>query len=453
MLTLGAFLFAIALLVAVHEWGHFAMARACGVRVLVFSIGFGPRLLGWTSPRSGTAYQMGLLPLGGFVKMLDEHEAPVADADLPYAFNRKPLKSRAAVVAAGPLANLCLALLLYTAVNWLGVTEPAAIVSRPPASSLADKAGFVGGEQILRVGFADDALEDVRSFDDFHWWLTQAALGGKDLQIEYQGFEVPDRHTVQLATASMDSAQADASMYRTIGFGMPYSPPQMGTIAPASAAMAAGLQAGDRVLLVDGVRIVDATQLRDLIRQSGSQHAPTAQRWRVLRAGVPVDLVVTPRQEREAGQSIGRVGAVIGAMPAMVQVRYGFWGGIQKAAAKTWEVSLLTLRMVGQIVTGAASVRNLSGPVSIADYAGRSAAMGVEQFMVFLALVSISLGVLNLLPLPLLDGGHLMYYGWEGVTGRTVPEAWLSRLQRAGLAILLLVMSIALFNDLARLLP
>jgi regulator of sigma E protease len=452
MLTLGAFLFAIALLVAVHEWGHFAMARACGVKVLMFSIGFGPRVLGWTSRCSGTVYQIGLLPLGGFVKMLDEREAPVSDADLPYAFNRKPLKSRAAVVAAGPLANLCLALLLYTAVNWLGVTEPAAIVSRPPVASLADKAGFMGGEQILRVGFADETLEDVQSFEDFRWWLTRAALDGKDLQIEYQGSETPDRHTVQLSTGSMDIAQADASMFRTIGFGMPYSPPRIGAVAPASAALAAGLQSGDRVLQVDGVRIADAAQLRELIRHSGSQHEPTDQRWRVVRASVAVDLVVTPRQEREAQQTIGRVGAIIGAMPAMVQVRFGFWDGIHKAGAKTWEVSILTLRMVGQIVTGEASVRNLSGPVAIADYAGRSAAMGLEQFLVFLALISISLGVLNLLPLPLLDGGHLMYYGWEAITGHAVSEAWLSRLQRAGFAMLLLVMSFALFNDLSRLL-
>lgn len=452
MLTLAAFLLAIGLLVAVHEWGHFAMARACGVRVLKFSIGFGPRLTGWTSKRSGTVYQIGLLPLGGFVKMLDEREEAVAPADLPYAFNRKPLRSRAAVVAAGPLANLILALLLYACVNWLGVTEPEAIVSRPAVASLAEQAGFQGGERILRAGFADDALEDVRSFEDFRWWLTRAALGAQNLQIEYQQADANSKHTVLLVMQGLDTSHADATLFRSIGFVAPFAPARIGELTPASAAEAAGLQPGDKVLKVDGSRITDAAQLRDLIRLSGKKHAPATQQWQVERGGRLVDLAVTPRQESDAQQTFGRVGAMIGGNPSLVQVRYGFWSGIQKAGTKTWEVSTLTLRMMGQIATGASSVRNLSGPITIADYAGRSAAMGLEQFMVFLALISISLGVLNLLPLPVLDGGHLMYYVWEGLTGRAVSEAWLSHLQRVGVALLLVMMSIAFYNDVARLL-
>ena len=452
LLTLAAFLLAIALLVAVHEWGHFAMARACGVKVLKFSIGFGPRVWGWTSNRSGTAYQIGLLPLGGFVKMLDEREEPVDPAELPFAFNRKPLCSRAAVVAAGPLANLCLALLLYTAVNWMGVTEAEALVSKPVAGSIAEKAGFVGGERILEASFEDDMPEAVASFEDFRWWLTRAALASKNLRVAYQSAAYSDRHTVLLNLQDMDISRADASLFRKIGFAAPLSPARIGALTPGGAAELAGLQPGDLVLEVNGLHIADGTQLREIIRGSGGPGAAVAQQWLVQRQGKPQSLLVTPRLVQEGSQTIGRIGAMVGAMPAMASVRYGLVDGMVRAWDRTWEVSALTLRMMGQIVIGEASVRNLSGPITIADYAGRSAAMGLEQFMVFLALISISLGVLNLLPLPVLDGGHLMYYGWEALTGHAVSEAWLSALQRVGLAILLLMMSIAMFNDFSRLL-
>jgi regulator of sigma E protease len=449
LLTLVAFLVAIALLVAVHEWGHFAMARACGVKVLKFSIGFGPKVISKISKSSGTEYQIGLLPLGGFVRMLDEREDSVPAAELSFAFNRKPLKSRAAIVAAGPIANLCLALLLYTCVNWMGVTEPEALVSKPPVGSIAERAGFVGGERILQIGFEDDALQDVVSFEDFRWWLTRAALEVKTLHLAYQSAEGAS-HETTLAFQGLDVTHADATLFRSIGFVAPQSPARIAELIPDSAAVAAGLRPGDIVLQVDGKRLVDAAQLRELISNSGIRQVPQPQQWLIQRNGAQLPLVVTPRQQHEAGQSFGRVGAMIGGAPVMVQVRYGFWSGLQKAASKTWEVSALTLRMMGQIVTGSASVRNLSGPITIADYAGRSAAMGMEQFMVFLALISISLGVLNLLPLPVLDGGHLMYYGWAGITGHAVSEVWLTGLQRVGFAMLLVMMSIAIFNDLSR---
>jgi regulator of sigma E protease len=457
MFTAAAFIFAIAILIAVHEWGHYRMAVASGVKVLRFSIGFGPKLWGRTSSRTGTEFVLCALPLGGYVKMLDGREGPVDPAESHRAFDTQSLRTRSAIVAAGPLANLVLAVLLYCVVYWLGSTQLDAVLSRPLAGSVAAQAGFVGGERVLAAGTEADALEPVRSFEDFRWWLTQAALAKTSLIVEYHDpahsgatAESVLRKTLHLG--ALDTRFADVSLFRAIGWQGPLSIAQVGEVALGGAAAAAGLQAGDVVTHVDGVAMADGAQLREVIRAAGKLEPVAVQRWQLDRGGRQLLLPVTPRRESVDGQIIGRVNAMVGAKPATVLVRYGVWEGLTRSLARTWEVSVLTLKMMGKMVVGEASLKNLSGPLAIADYAGKSAAVGWSQYLVFLALISISLGVLNLLPIPVLDGGHLMYYLWESLTGRPVSEAWMGYLQRAGLGVLLAMMSIAVFNDVAQLL-
>jgi regulator of sigma E protease len=450
MLTLVAFVVALGLLIAVHEYGHYRMAVACGVRVLRFSIGFGRTLLRWQPRGSDTEFTLCAFPLGGYVRMLDEREAPVAPQDRPHAFNTQPLRSRALIVAAGPAANLLLAVLLYALVNWSGVQLPTAVLGSPVAGSVAERAGVQAGERVLRAGFDGDALDSIGSFEDVRWWLTRGALERHDVRLALSNGTGSERELV-LPLAQMGAQDADAALFRRIGIVAPYGRPVIGEVMAGGAAERAGLLQGDVVLHIGGQAVQDGAQLRDLIRASVQGQGTVAATWRVLRDGQALDVHVRPDLAQDGAQTIGRIGAFVGAAPEFVTVRHGPLEGLWQGVVRTWEVSVLSLRMMGRMLVGEASLKNLSGPLTIADYAGRSASLGLTQYLTFLALISVSLGVLNLLPLPVLDGGHLMYYLWEGLTGRAVSEAWLERLQRGGIAILAAMMAVALFNDLARL--
>ncbi len=454
MLTVVAFIVALGLLIAVHEYGHYRVAVACKVKVLRFSIGFGTALYRWKPrrqrPGQDTEFVIGAFPLGGYVKMLDEREGEVAPGERHLAFNTQPLKSRAMIVAAGPIANLLLAILLYAAVNWMGVDEPQPVLGSPVAGSIAAAAGLRGGERVQSAALDGDALQPVRSFEDLRWLLTRGALDGRDLRLVLAREGGTRGGEVLLPLSQLAVRDVDAQTVRKVGIVSPWTPPVLGEVR-AGAAQRAGLRSGDVVLRIGSQDITDGPQLFETIRRQIQDGKPVTAAWEVERQGRRMSVTVTPDVVTEKGVALPRVNAMVGAPPAKVTVRYGFLDGLGKGAQRTWDMSTITLRMMGRMVIGEASLKNLSGPLTIADYAGKSASMGLTQYLIFLAVISVSLGVLNLLPLPVLDGGHLMYYLWEAVTGRSISEAWMERLQRGGVAVLLVMMSIALFNDVARL--
>ncbi|MBK9361879.1 MAG: RIP metalloprotease RseP [Rubrivivax sp.] len=450
--TILAFLLTLGVLVVVHEYGHYRVAVACGVKVLRFSVGFGRVLWRRQRDREATEFVVCALPLGGYVRMLDEREGMVQPHELHRAFNRKPLWARTAIVAAGPLANLLLALLLYAGAHAIGVVEPKAVLSTPAPASLMETAGLKGGDWVRSWSHDGQAWEDVHSMTELRWQITQAVLRGQTLHLMVSDRQGHGQRSARLDLARLDSQEVDASTLKAIGLGPAFSEPVLGEVKDGGPAAGAGLRKGDRVLAIDGAPMADAYSVRDRIMQAARQGTVAEQRWRVEREGRLLELAVRPRLVSEGGREFGRVDAFVGPPPETVTVQQGPVDALLLGAQRTWDVSALTVRMLGRMLIGEASLKNLSGPLTIADYAGQSVQQGLTYYLSFLALVSVSLGVLNLLPLPMLDGGHLMYYAFEGVTGRPVSELWLARLQRGGIALLLMMMSVALFNDVARLL-
>lgn len=445
---LGAFALALGLLIVVHEAGHFALARWCGVKVLRFSVGFGKPLLSCRFGRDQTELALAAFPLGGYVKMLDEREGEVEAAELPRAFNRQPVWKRFVIVLAGPLANFLLAIFMYWVLFVHGVEEPRPVLGKPAAQSMVELAGFKEGELVRSING-----QVIASWQELRWELLQQAMAksGVTLEVINNKQEISFR---KLDLTSIDTSDLEGDILQQMGFRFfrPQLPPVVGKIVPGGVADLAGLREGDRILAIDGVSIASWTQVVTIIREAPGQSL----RLDADRQGKTISLSVTPAEVDDRGKRIGRIGIGVqeGAddrAALTTIVRYGPLESLAKAAGQTWETSVFSLTMLGRMIVGGVSWKNLSGPVTIADYAGQSAKLGLAYYIKFLALISISLGVLNLLPIPLLDGGHLMYYIVELIKGGPVSERVMEIGQQIGLALLAMLMAFALYNDINRL--
>jgi regulator of sigma E protease len=445
MTTLLAFLLTLGVLIPVHEYGHYKVARWCGVKVLRFSVGFGRVVWRRQQSPETTEFTLSALPLGGYVRMLDSREGTVLPAEQAQAFDTKPLWQRAAIVAAGPVANLGLAVLLFAVVSWIGTEEPRAQMSAPIAGSLAERAGLQSGDWVRAVSTDDREWHDVVTMGDLHAQVAQAALLHQPLHLQVSDGQGAHRRQVTIALDRVTSDEFNDVARRQIGLGVLFAEPVLANVVAGGPGDLAGLKKGDRLVAINGSPVVEAQQVTERVRGAA---AGAVLQVSVDRAGQVLTLDVRPRQVKENDRSVGFVDVAFAV--SRVKVRLGPVDGLSKAVERVWDTSAMSVRMMGRMIIGQASLKNLSGPLTIADVSGQAARMGLTYYLGFLALVSVSLGVLNLLPLPMLDGGHLMYYLFEGVTGKPVSDLWLKWLQRGGAFVLLLMMSIALSNDVAR---
>ena len=445
---LGAFLLALGVLIAVHELGHYSAARLCNVKILRFSLGFGRQLWSRKFGRDGTEWSLAAFPLGGYVKMLDEREGEVPEHELGRAFNRQSVARRSFIVIAGPAANLLLAVLLYWLLFMGGVEEPRPILAAPPAGTLAAAAKVGAGETVRAVSGTP-----VETWTELRWELLHHILDRADIALETVDAK-GNIAVYRLDTGRLDAGVLEADPLEALGLRLwrPSLPAVLGDVQPGSPAAAAGLRAGDTIVAVDGRPIDGWIELAQAIRDSGGRTLALS----VRRDDGALEVRVTPVQTEERGRPVARIGIAVRDDPelrrqALVTVRYGVGESLSRALGQTWETSVLSLRMIGRMLTGELSVKNISGPVTIADYAGQSARLGVGHYLRFLALISISLGVLNLLPIPVLDGGHLMYYLAEVIKGGPLSERVMEIGQQIGLALLALLMALAFYNDINRL--
>ena len=445
--TLFYFAIAIGVLVSIHEFGHFWVARKVGVKVLRFSIGFGKVLWSYQKSPDTTEYVLSAIPLGGYVKMVDEREGEVSDADLVYAFNRKSVWARVAIVGAGPIFNLILAIVLFWSVLVIGETGIKPIIGSVSTSTLAASAGFVEGDEIISV---NDKLAPTWSIA-MSSIIAKAIDGEQSIKVLVKTFD--DQQSVRLLMVDASDAQNPDMLYERLGL-KPWSPklkPVIGKILPDSSALSAGLQSGDLIISAEGESVEDWLQWVDIVKK----HPNSAINLIIERDGVQLPIIVTPKEVIIEEKAVGKIGASVLVPEGLVKsvsVEYSLSpiDAIPVAVEMTWSYATSTLKMMGRMFVGNASVENLSGPISIAQYAGQSASMGLVHFIKFMALVSVSLGVLNLLPIPVLDGGHLMFFALEAIRGRPVSEKLQSLFQQIGLSMLLSLMALAMFLDVQR---
>jgi regulator of sigma E protease len=447
--TVVAFIVALGLLIVVHEYGHYLIARLCGVKVLRFSVGFGRALVTWRRGPDQTEWVVAAIPFGGYVKMLDEREGPVEPREAARAFNRQSVWRRLAIVIAGPVANFLFAIAVYAGLFMYGLPEARPVLGAPPPESVAAAAG-------LRVGDTVRAVEGeaITTWQELRWRVLQSALQRAPLRLEVLDDKGHLRDAVlDLRSFPADDVESDALERVGLRLYRPPLEPVLGQVVPGGAAERAGLAPGDRIVLADGrpVRsweeLVGAVQARPDMPLS----------LKIERGGTTQTLEVVPASVSAGQKRIGRIGAApqvpaAHAEKMLIRVQHGLAESVWKGTLKTGDIAVFSLKMLGKMLLGELSWKHLSGPVTIADFAGQSAQMGWVSYLTFLALISISLGVLNLLPIPLLDGGHLMYYAIEIVKGTPVSERAMELGQRVGLALLLVMMAFAFYNDLNRLL-
>ncbi|MDD5411572.1 MAG: RIP metalloprotease RseP [Methylobacter sp.] len=448
MHTLFYFIVAISVLVSFHELGHFWVARKAGVKVLRFSVGFGKVLWSYQKNPEATEYVLSAIPLGGYVKMVDEREGAVKEEDLPFAFNRQSLLARTAIVAAGPVFNLVLAVALFWSVLVIGETGIKPILGAVEQGTLAAQAGFVEGDEILSVND-----KSTPTWTEALSVLIGSALEGQqEIKIAVKNFD--DQQSLRtLHIAEKDTENPDV-LYQRLGF-KPWSPklqPIIGKILADSAALAAGLQQGDLIVSADGVSMNDWMQWVGYVKN----HPGVAINLIIERDGARLPITITPKSVEVEQKPEGKIGASVYVPEELMNsmlVEYSLspLEAIPAAIETTYSYSVSTLKMMAKMLIGKASVENLSGPISIAQYAGQSATMGFVHFIKFMALVSVSLGVLNLLPIPVLDGGHLMFFAIEGIKGSPVSEKIQIFFQQVGIALLVSLMVLAMFLDIQRL--
>lgn len=446
--TFFYFVITIGVLVSFHEFGHFWTARKVGVKVLRFSVGFGKVLWSYQKKSDTTEYVLSAIPLGGYVKMVDERESEVKEDDFPFAFNRQPLWARMAIVVAGPVFNLVLAVFLFWCVLVAGETGIKPILGKVEQGTLAASAGFKEDEEIISV---DDKLTPTWT-EAMAVIFTSALDGNKDIKVTVK--DLNDEQSNRVLKLSGSDIQSSEILYKKLGF-KPWSPtlkPVIGNVLPESSALSAGLLKGDLILSADNIVIKDWLQWVDIVKS----HPNVTISLKIERDGVELPINITPKSVQIDQKLEGKIGASVSVPEDLIKsvsVKYSLspLQAIPVSLETTWYYSVTTIKMMGKMLIGKTSVDNLSGPISIAQYAGQSASMGLVAFIKFMALLSVSLGILNLLPIPVLDGGHLLFFIIEGIKGSPVSEKIQSFFQQVGMLFLMGLMALAMVLDVQRL--